>query len=183
MNDLDFSQGHRVTGSWNLCNHFVLKWRGVTQTFAMVDYVREMTSKKSCKCGKYGSSEHLLFLYVFSWFKYNWLDPVLCHSLNCSQVFSWYLDDLGHAKEKVFIHRVLLLSSFEKCLLRLCNFLIWKSRLWSFMLTVFMFIQYFDFFLLLLLCLLLMLYYFLCLSVIQHKSLIICRKWIFYVCR
>ena len=30
--------------------------------FVMVDYVREMTVKKSCKCGECGSFEHLLFL-------------------------------------------------------------------------------------------------------------------------
>ena len=29
--------------------------------FVMVDCVREMTEKKSCKYGEYGSSEHLLF--------------------------------------------------------------------------------------------------------------------------
>ena len=29
----------------------------------MVDIVREMTSKKSCKFGEYGSFEHLLFLF------------------------------------------------------------------------------------------------------------------------
>ena len=28
----------------------------------MVEYVKEMTAKKSCKYGKYGSFEHLLFL-------------------------------------------------------------------------------------------------------------------------
>ena len=30
--------------------------------FMMVDYVREMTVKKSCKYSKFGSIEHLLFL-------------------------------------------------------------------------------------------------------------------------
>ena len=29
----------------------------------MVDYVREMTVKKSCKYGQYGSFVHLLFLF------------------------------------------------------------------------------------------------------------------------
>ena len=31
----------------------------------MVDHAREMTVKKSCKHGRYGSFEHLLFLLVF----------------------------------------------------------------------------------------------------------------------
>ena len=31
----------------------------------MVDYVREMTVKKSCEYGNYGSFEHLLFLFQF----------------------------------------------------------------------------------------------------------------------
>ena len=31
--------------------------------FVMVDYEKEMTVKKSCKYGKYGSFEHLLFLF------------------------------------------------------------------------------------------------------------------------
>ena len=30
---------------------------------AVVDYVREMTAKKSCEYGKHGSFEHLLFLF------------------------------------------------------------------------------------------------------------------------
>ena len=35
------------------------------QISMMVEYVREMTVKESWKYGKYGSFEHLLFLYVF----------------------------------------------------------------------------------------------------------------------
>ena len=31
--------------------------------FMMVDYVKEMSVKKSCKYGEYGLSEHLLFLF------------------------------------------------------------------------------------------------------------------------
>ena len=34
------------------------------QMFVMVDYVRKMTVKKSCKYGEHGSFEHLLFLCV-----------------------------------------------------------------------------------------------------------------------
>ena len=32
--------------------------------FIMVDYVRKMTVKKSCKNYEYGSFQHLLFLFV-----------------------------------------------------------------------------------------------------------------------
>ena len=32
--------------------------------FVMVDYVRKMTVKKSCKYGDYGSFEYLLLLFV-----------------------------------------------------------------------------------------------------------------------
>ena len=31
----------------------------------MVDNVRKMTMKKSCRCGEYGFIEHLLFLVFF----------------------------------------------------------------------------------------------------------------------
>ena len=37
--------------------------------FVMVDCVREMTVKKSCKYGEYGSFEHLLFLVVMCLFQ------------------------------------------------------------------------------------------------------------------
>ena len=47
--------------SYNLCNHSVEKWREVTLAYWMANYVREMTAKKSCKYGKYGLFEHLLF--------------------------------------------------------------------------------------------------------------------------
>ena len=35
----------------------------VAQTFTVVDNVRQITAKKSCKSGKYGSIEHLLLLF------------------------------------------------------------------------------------------------------------------------
>ena len=54
-----FIEGHRVTGNQELVQSFCCK---STQMFVMVDYVREMTAKKSCKYGEYGSFEHLLFL-------------------------------------------------------------------------------------------------------------------------
>ena len=36
----------------------------ITLMFVMVEYVREMAVKKSCKYGEYGSFEHLLFLLI-----------------------------------------------------------------------------------------------------------------------
>ena len=56
---LMFTQGHRVTGKLELVQSFCWK---VTWSSSNVDYVREMPVKKSCKCGDYGSFEHLLFL-------------------------------------------------------------------------------------------------------------------------
>ena len=44
----------------------------------MVDYVRKMTVKKSCKYGEYWSCEHLLFLLL--------LFALVCKVLNCVQV-------------------------------------------------------------------------------------------------
>ena len=61
---LTFIQGHRITGKIELINHSVIKLHEVTQMFAIVDCVREMTSEKSFKYGKYGLFEHLLFLSV-----------------------------------------------------------------------------------------------------------------------
>ena len=34
-------------------NHSVVKWHETTQMFVMVDYGRDMISKKSCKYGKH----------------------------------------------------------------------------------------------------------------------------------
>ena len=46
----------------NLCSHSFVKLYEASQMFVMVDYVGKMTVKKSCRYGKYGSFEHLLFL-------------------------------------------------------------------------------------------------------------------------
>ena len=40
-----------------------MKWLEEAQTFAVVDYVKEMTTKKSCKYVEYGTFEYLLFLF------------------------------------------------------------------------------------------------------------------------
>ena len=39
----------------------VMKWPEGARAFGMVDYVREMTAKKSCQYEEYGSFEHLYF--------------------------------------------------------------------------------------------------------------------------
>ena len=44
--------------------HSVVKLHEATQMFRMVDYVREMTVKKSCKYSEYGSFGHLFFLFL-----------------------------------------------------------------------------------------------------------------------
>ena len=52
-------------GKLNFCSHSVVKFHEATQMFVTVDYLREMTVKKSCKYGEYGSFEHLHFLFSF----------------------------------------------------------------------------------------------------------------------
>ena len=49
-----------------LCSSPVGKCFEVARTIGLVDYVREITAKKSCYCGEYGSFEHLLL--SFLWF-------------------------------------------------------------------------------------------------------------------
>ena len=58
---LMFTQDHRAAGRLELS---VVKLHEATAIFVMVDYVREVTAKKSCKYGKYGSFENLVFLFV-----------------------------------------------------------------------------------------------------------------------
>ena len=62
LNDLDVhsrSQGHRKVGT---CSHSVVKLHEATHMFMMVASVREMTLKKSCNYGEYGSFLHFLLL-------------------------------------------------------------------------------------------------------------------------
>ena len=47
-----------------MCSHFVAELHEALKMFVMVDYVRKMAAKKSCKYGEYGSFEHLLFLFI-----------------------------------------------------------------------------------------------------------------------
>ena len=57
----------KVTESWkskNSCNHSVVMLHEATHMFMMVDYVQQMTSKKSCKAGEYELFEHLFFLLI-----------------------------------------------------------------------------------------------------------------------
>ena len=64
---LMFSQGHKVAEKLKLVQYkAVVKLHEATGMFVMVDYVREVTVKKSCKCGEYGSFEHLLFMFSVS---------------------------------------------------------------------------------------------------------------------
>ena len=48
-----------------MCSHSVVKLHEATQMFLMVEYVKKMTVKKSCKYGENGLFEHLLFLFLF----------------------------------------------------------------------------------------------------------------------
>ena len=57
---LIFTQGHKVTVK---LEHVQWLLHEATQMFVMIDYVRKMTAKKSCKYGEYGPFEHLLFLF------------------------------------------------------------------------------------------------------------------------
>ena len=68
----NFTQDYRHTENCNFCIHSVVKWHEVAQAFMMVDYVREITAKESCKYGEYGLFEHLLF-FCF----------VCCNELHC----------------------------------------------------------------------------------------------------
>ena len=62
---LMFTKGHRVTGNLELGYHSVVKLHGATELFMMVDHVRKMTVKKSCKYGEYGLFEYFLFFFWF----------------------------------------------------------------------------------------------------------------------
>ena len=58
-----------VTWIWkrlNFCNQSVVKWHEVSQSLTVIDYVREMATKKSCKWDEYGSFEHFFFYWVVS---------------------------------------------------------------------------------------------------------------------
>ena len=45
-------------------SHFVVELHEATEMLVMVDYLRGMTVKKSCKYDKYGSFRQLLFLFI-----------------------------------------------------------------------------------------------------------------------
>ena len=55
------TQDHRVgeNGIWAVILDCIVKW----QTFAMVDFVREMTAEKPCEYGEYLQFEHLLLFF------------------------------------------------------------------------------------------------------------------------
>ena len=52
--NLNVTQGHRIMRKAELVQSFCCKWHEVAHTFARVDYVRQMSSKKSCNYGKHG---------------------------------------------------------------------------------------------------------------------------------
>ena len=54
----------KVTGLWEKLEHFVIKLHEASQMFMVVDYVRGMTVKKSCKYCEWRSCECLLFLII-----------------------------------------------------------------------------------------------------------------------
>ena len=64
-----FTQGQRVgqrlRESWNLCSYSVVKLHEATEMFTVVDYVRELTEKKSCKYGEYGSFALIVLSFFF----------------------------------------------------------------------------------------------------------------------
>ena len=45
---LTFIEGQRVAGKLEVVHHSALNWHQVSQTFTMVDYVKEITANKSC---------------------------------------------------------------------------------------------------------------------------------------
>ena len=66
LKDLDVYSKSQGYGKVELVQSFclIVKLHETTQMFVMVDSVREITVKKSCKYGEYGSFKHLLFLCV-----------------------------------------------------------------------------------------------------------------------
>ena len=55
--------GSRITRKRELVQSFCLKGYEATEMLRIVDYVREMTAKKACKCCRYVSFEHVLILF------------------------------------------------------------------------------------------------------------------------
>ena len=59
---LAITQGHRVVGKLELARSCCRKVALSNSMFAMVDYLKEMTSKKyCCKYSEYGVLKHFLF--------------------------------------------------------------------------------------------------------------------------
>ena len=84
---LTFSHGYQCMRK---LEHSVAKLHEAAQMFRMVDHAREMTSKKSCKSGKYGAVEHLLFLFI----AVNLTLSVLTSrypDILCTTLLYWYL--------------------------------------------------------------------------------------------
>ena len=71
---LVFIQGHMVMEKLE----FVVKLHKATQMLVRVDYVQEISVKKSCRYSKYGSFEYLLFLLSSHPGHFHMLDVFLC---------------------------------------------------------------------------------------------------------
>ena len=54
--------------------------------FVMVDCAKEITMKKSCKYGEYGSFEHLLLFFPYAYIK-----TYICYADVLSEVHLWQL--------------------------------------------------------------------------------------------
>ena len=65
-----FTQGHRVAGKLELVQHSDVNLHEATQMFMVIDYVREMTVKKSCRYDEYRSLGRLLYLFYFAMYGY-----------------------------------------------------------------------------------------------------------------
>ena len=87
---LTFTQGLRVMGRLELsCMKHLM--------FVMVDYVTEMTVKKSCKCHEYGSFEQMsicssCFMYLLFYMSNIWIYVICCvHLASWLVIFYFFL--------------------------------------------------------------------------------------------
>ena len=76
----------RVIGlqeSWNLCNHSIVKWHEVTQIFGVVDCVKEITAKKSCKYDESGSFGYFLLFWCVDFVRVTWMYVIRTRCVFC----------------------------------------------------------------------------------------------------
>ena len=77
---MGLSERNDAIKSWHW-NWSVVAWHGITQTFVMVDFVREVTAKESCKYVEYGLLEYFL-LFSYCWC-YDWNHVSLSKYILC----------------------------------------------------------------------------------------------------